>query len=241
MYDLILLAAGKSKRFDKSEDKTLVRTYGKPLISTPLKTFHDDKRCRNIVIVIREDLLPNVEEIVKTEKFDKVQNIIIGGDDRKKSLQKGIQQFIDKEDLLAVHSITYPFVSVKELYNLYFASVEEDGAVLGRPLEESVKITDDRLHIVDTESRVSRWITHAPTITRLKHWQKAYAKLDQVPHEPTDEAAILAQKGVNLQIVPDFRSNQPIYTTYEWEMFTGNYPKTKQPEGLSDHVVSSEQ
>jgi len=217
MYNLILLAAGKEKRFDKKQ-KVLIETSGKPLICHPLETFENDKHCKSIVIVTREEYLDTLNSICNDKKYSKVQKIIIGGEKRPKSVEIGLGNFDDSEELLAVHCITYPFVSEKELNNLYFAALEEDAATLGHPLEESVKVTNETMHITEIETRENRWISHSPTMTSVKNWKNAYKNNDDSVKSPSDEASMLLQAGIKVQLVPDFRSNIPIYTTYDWKL-----------------------
>lgn len=216
MYDLILLAAGKEKRFDK-QAKVLIETCGKPLICHPLETFDRHKYCRDIIIVTREEYMEDLKSICEEAHYSKVKNIVLGGEKRPDSVLSGLIHFSNDTSLLAIHGITYPFVTEKELTNLYYTAREEEGAVLGHPLEESVKVTNPTMHIVDIEMREDRWITHSPTMTTVGNWKSAYEKVD-LGVKPTDEAALLERAGLKIQIVPDFRSNIPIYTTYDWKL-----------------------
>ena len=217
MYNLILLAAGREKRFDK-KNKLFVEISGKPLICHPLETFENDKHCKSIVVVTREEYLDTLNSICKDKKYSKVKKIVIGGEKRQNSVNIGIKYFTDDEFLLAVHSVTYPFVSEKELNNLYFAALEEDAVTLGHPLEESVKVTDKTMHVAEIESRDNRWISHSPTMTSIENWRRAYSNGDNMTEKPSDEASMLIRAGVKVQLVPDFRSNIPIYTTFDWKL-----------------------
>jgi 2-C-methyl-D-erythritol 4-phosphate cytidylyltransferase len=177
----------------------------------------EDERCRSIVLVTEDAHIEKTRQVCKKHNFVKVTEIINGGMNRIASVQLALKHFTKSDDLLAVHTITYPFVTLKELHNLYFAALDNDGAVLGCPLEDSIKNVSETLQIVDTETRKKRWITHAPTIAHANIWQKAYKSVQPTSDHPTDEAAILSRAGFTIQVVPDLRSNFPIYTTFDWE------------------------
>lgn len=217
MYNVLLLCAGASKRFDKLEGKSFVNTWEKPLVFYPLETFSKHDKCAKITLITKGENISKLKKIVEKYSFDKVINIIDGGENRVDSVKTGVNTLANNDDILAVHAITYPFVTIKELDNVYFTALEDDGAVLGSPLEDSIKVTNETLHITETKSREHRWITHAPTMASQKIWHKAYKSISYNSNEPSDEAAILSNAGFSIQIVPDFRSNFPIYTTFDWE------------------------
>ena len=73
----IILAAGTSTRFSKSEDKLLVSMSEKPLIAKTIDAFQNHKFVDEIILVCSKNNKNSVAKIVRSENFLKVKKIIL--------------------------------------------------------------------------------------------------------------------------------------------------------------------
>ncbi|MEO0262296.1 MAG: 2-C-methyl-D-erythritol 2,4-cyclodiphosphate synthase [candidate division WOR-3 bacterium] len=106
MISLILLGAGKGKRFKFPKSFLKIENY--PLYFFPLKTFSNFKEIEEIILVIPEREKKNVLKEIKEFKIDKKIKVIEGGKERIDSLKNGLSKA--KGDTVLIHDVSRPFV-----------------------------------------------------------------------------------------------------------------------------------
>jgi len=108
-FCLILLAAGKSKRFKHKIPKPFIKVAGKTILELCLLKFNNIKQIKNIIVVINKKHLKFIKKI-KSKKFIK----IIGGKTRQQSTLKALK-YIKKKKLncsnVLIHDSARPNIS----------------------------------------------------------------------------------------------------------------------------------
>ncbi len=114
-YSLILLAAGKSERFNSNINKVFYKINNKMLIEYSLDVFLSDDECKEIIIVYNSE---DVEKIAYLK--NKYQtNIIIyveGGPYRSKSVENGLKKALN--EYVLIHDGARPLVSMEVINNV---------------------------------------------------------------------------------------------------------------------------
>ena len=109
----VIVAAGCASRM-KGVDKIMAEIGGMPVIARTLSVFQNCDRIDEIVVVTREDLLVPVGEVCRQYGFDKVTRVVVGGADRSRSVQNGLNE-LGETDYVAIHDGARPFVSAEVL------------------------------------------------------------------------------------------------------------------------------
>lgn len=109
----IILAGGKGTRMGKEINKLFLEIKEKPLLSYTLESFQRNKYIDTIILVsAKEELEYCRSEIVLKYSFDKVKQVISGGDTRQQSVLNGLNA-IGECNIVLIHDGARPFVSQK--------------------------------------------------------------------------------------------------------------------------------
>src|SRR3978361_260986 len=107
MVSAIIVAAGSSRRM--GFDKLFAPLAGKPVLWHSIKAFSDAPEIHEIIVVTKEDQVPEVQALVAKGKFAKVTKVLPGGDERHESVWIGLQQIESKgSEFLAIHDESRP-------------------------------------------------------------------------------------------------------------------------------------
>lgn len=95
-YELILLAAGQSRRMVASTNKILLCILDRPVIEYSLETFLQDEKCLHIVLVVEKNEQLLLEKLI-SEKFGSTKTpitIVVGGMERQDSVFNGLETWL---------------------------------------------------------------------------------------------------------------------------------------------------
>ncbi|MBI5414364.1 2-C-methyl-D-erythritol 2,4-cyclodiphosphate synthase [Candidatus Peregrinibacteria bacterium] len=109
----IILAAGSSKRYGKQ--KLLEPFSGKPVLSWSLSAFEAHPKIHSIILVVSEKYFSEMSRIAR--EFPKVTQIVLGGETRFHSSQKGFESIPKKKkkDVILFHNAANPLVTSEEI------------------------------------------------------------------------------------------------------------------------------
>lgn len=115
----LILAGGKGTRFGASLPKQFVEIERKPLIVHTLEKFSKCDSIDKIFIVCLEDYVDDMNKIIEKYEIKKVENIIIGGNTRHKSIRNGINYLLnngfDKLSKIIIHNANMPLVAMSNI------------------------------------------------------------------------------------------------------------------------------
>ena len=152
----IVLAAGKGTRMESDIQKQYLELGGKPLIYYALKAFEDSPVKQIILVTGRGETGYCRKEIVERFGFQKVSQITEGGRERYHSVFEGLKAVTDC-DIVLIHDGARPCVTGE----IISAAVEGAGrygaCVVGMPVKDTVKMSDDDEFAVMTPDRSRLW------------------------------------------------------------------------------------
>lgn len=130
---VVVLAGGRGERIRREVNKVYLPIRGREMLEYPLDTFHRSPLVTGIVVVVRTDDLPHLQDLVEGST-DKPLRIAPGGASRHRSEHLGIEAIADEieagdVDLVAVHDGARPFVSL-ELLDRVVAEAERRGGAI---------------------------------------------------------------------------------------------------------------
>lgn len=191
----IILASGAGERSGLEIPKQFVKIAGKTVIEHTLNVFQNNENIDKIIVVTNQDYIGFVYELAAKNKFDKICQIVPGGETRQQSSYVGLCSISD------------------DLHN----NAEESAKVLihdaVRPFV-SDRIINDCINALDNYKAVDVAITSADTIIKVNSEniienipQRKYLKRGQTPQafdfQTIMKAHKLALNSTNVEVTDD--------------------------------------
>jgi 2-C-methyl-D-erythritol 4-phosphate cytidylyltransferase/2-C-methyl-D-erythritol 4-phosphate cytidylyltransferase/2-C-methyl-D-erythritol 2,4-cyclodiphosphate synthase len=214
MNHVIILAAGQGQRTKTTEDKLLIQICGKPLVYYTIMAFNDHPDIDSMTIVANKKNKEKIEEIIKLYNFPKVKKIILGGETRQKSSEKGIlslKNTAKPTDIILVHNGANPLPSQEEITKVIEQSKKTGTCISGHFVTSTIKEIKDA-KIIKTHNRKALFSAETPQAATYKIMQKAYANAKKKNLIATDEAMMLEAIGQKVAFVVAHENNFKITT-----------------------------
>ena len=206
----VILVAGNSTRYGQNRNKNFEIIQGKPVMLYSLEEFHKNRYIDNIIIGAKEEEIPIIKNILQKEQCTKPIDIIVGGNSRQQTVYHCIQQ--TEEDIVVIHDGARPAIK-QEYINQCIESMKEfEGATVGVPSKDTIKITDENNVVVQSTQRSNTWIVQTPQCFERKILLDMHEKYKQ--EEMTDDCMLLEKNKNKVKILEGDYTNIKI-TTYE--------------------------
>lgn len=190
----IVLAAGQGRRMGTKIQKQYILLNGKPVLYYSLNVFQKSEVIDEICIVTGagdEDYCKR--EIVERYGITKVSQIIAGGAERYLSVWNALQ-VIGEDGYVFIHDGARPFVDEEMLYRVYNQVVCHRACVVGMPVKDTIKISDENGFVKETPDRSRVWMVQTPQVFDMALVKQAYALLiEKNETNVTDDAMVVEQ------------------------------------------------
>lgn len=221
----VVLAAGSGKRMHSATAKQFMMLLGKPLIWYSLQAVEQSEIIDDCILVTGENDIPYVQEkIVKKYGFQKVTDVIAGGDERYASVGNAMRYITEggltvpnEDGYVFIHDGARPFLTEEILQNTYEAVQEYGACVAAVPSKDTVKIADEQGFAVSTPDRRLVWNIQTPQVFETKLITLAYAKLKR-------ELPRLNAQGVS---ITDDAGVVELFTDHKVKLALGAYENIK--------------
>ena len=211
MNTAIIVAAGNGKRVGGSIPKQYLRIHGKTLINYTIQCFESCDLIDKIVLVVSESEEKNVSKYLDRGEFEKLQDIVIGGETRAESVLRGLES-IDEEtaEIVAVHDGARPLVSVEEITMTIKAAQENGAACLSLAVTDTIKqVRNDK--IVNTIDRSTLRKALTPQCFSYRILKRAFEE-NEIDESVTDECFLVEKLGYEITFVEGSAKNIKITT-----------------------------
>lgn len=208
----IIVAAGSASRM-KGVDKIMAEIGGMPVIARTLSVFQNCDRIGEIVVVTREDLLVPVGEVCRQYGFDKVTRVVVGGADRSRSVQNGLNE-LGETDYVAIHDGARPFVSAEVLEETIRAAERSGAAAPAIPVTDTIKTAQDSL-VTGTPDRSTLFAVQTPQIFDMDLICGALYHCIEKKIPLTDDCSAVEQIGKVVALTTGERTNIKITTQFD--------------------------
>lgn len=177
----IILAAGQGRRMGSDTAKQFLLLSGRPVLYYTLKNF-EESIVDEIVLVTGEGQAAYCQkEIVEAYGFSKVKKIVTGGKERYHSVAKGLDaiddDIRDADHYVLIHDGARPFATPEMIERGIGEARKYDACVLGMPVKDTIKISDEEGFAADTPKRSLVWQIQTPQIFECSLIKKAYGEL----------------------------------------------------------------
>ena len=195
-FAAIVLSAGVGSRMKSDIPKQYMDLAGKPVIYYSLKAFEDAGFSSIVLVCGKEDVDYCQKEIVEKHALNKVTAIVPGGKERYHSVFEGLKA-VGEADYVFIHDGARPMLTQEVIARLKEAVVEEEAAVAGMPVKDTIKIVDEESYVKDTPERQYVWQVQTPQCFSYSIIYEAYRSVIQDEEEGwtipkiTDDAMVL--------------------------------------------------
>src|SRR5438876_671681 len=212
MLSAIIVAAGSSRRM--GFDKLLEFIAGKPVIAHTIDAFERSKAVTEIVVVVREDRLPEFEKAVRSSK--KVRKLTAGGEHRQDSVRAGLQHLGENVQYVAVHDAARPLITPEQIERVFDECRAHGAAAMAEPIIDTLKRTDENLHVTDSVDRDQLYAMQTPQIFWRDLLEEAYRTVFAQQRRITDEVSAVELLGRKVILVANNDFNFKL--TYERDL-----------------------
>jgi len=212
----IIVGAGRGTRMG-NQDKAFLKLWGEPILSHVLSVFEKSKLIDEIILVLRKEKISQANNIIGERNFNKVKNIVPGGESRQDSVYNALAG-IKQTDFVVVHDVARPLATKQLLEKCILAAQKYGAAVPAIPIIDSIK-KGDRNNFVDrTIERDNLWQVQTPQVFRYKIMKKAYEHAIENKVKATDDASLVEKIGQKVKIVPSYPANIKLTTQTDLEV-----------------------
>lgn len=199
--EAIIPAAGLGLRLKPTTNKPLIEIGGRPILIHTLTTLEKHPLIQNIILVVNHLDLNMAKRKIKQYHLKKVKDVILGGQTRKESVEKGLNRLDKDTTLVLIHDGVRPFVNKETITSAIHLAMKLDAVVVGVPVKATLKkiYTDSNIPFVDTTlDRKSLWEIQTPQVFKKELILKAYENFRQM--EATDDASLVERLGIKVAV-----------------------------------------
>ena len=183
-YSAIVLCAGKGSRGGLNYNKMLYRFKNKTVYEMTMEIFLNDERCKQIVVVTKEEELDDLKKLISSKKID----YVFGGKERQDSVYNGLQ--VVKEDYVLIHDGARPYLKKENIDDILECLNKNDACLLVVPVKDTIKVCIDG-NIVKTLPREQLVQAQTPQAFKTELIKRCYQKGKDKNYIATDDASLV--------------------------------------------------
>lgn len=214
---VIVVAAGSSTRM--GGDKVLMELGEEPVIVHTLRAFEQSPSVAEVVVVTREDLVPEIARLCQLYSMSKVTKVIRGGNCRTQSARMGTLEADGNLPLIAIHDGARPFVTTEVIEAAIARALETGAAAPAIPVKDTVKAARDGL-VEETPDRSRLFAVQTPQVFDASLIRAALQKALDDGAELTDDCAAVERLGMKVSLTQGDERN--IKLTTPFDLLVGN-------------------
>ncbi|HJF40184.1 2-C-methyl-D-erythritol 4-phosphate cytidylyltransferase [Thomasclavelia spiroformis] len=183
-YSAIVLCAGKGSRSGLTYNKMLYCFKNKTVYEMTMEIFLNDERCKQIVVVTKEEELDDLKKLISSKKID----YVFGGKERQDSVYNGLQ--VVKEDYVLIHDGARPYLKKENIDDILECLNKNDACLLVVPVKDTIKVCIDG-NIVKTLPREQLVQAQTPQAFKTELIKRCYQKGKDKNYIATDDASLV--------------------------------------------------
>lgn len=199
---VLIPAAGQGRRMGSSVKKPYLRLADKPVLSHTIDRFEQNKVVDDIFVIVDEsDFNTCISNILEPFQYNKVRELISGGDTRQRSVYNGLCALDDDIEYVIIHDGVRPFINDDIIRKCLEATAEWGAAVSAVPVKDTIKLVNDDLFVVDTPNRELLWRVQTPQVFRKSLIVAAHEKALKDESKAPDDATLVEKFGSPVKMV----------------------------------------
>ena len=183
-YSAVVLCAGKGSRSGLSYNKMLYRFKDKTVYEMTMEIFLNDDRCKQIVVVTKEDEISDLKKLISSSIID----YTFGGKERQDSVYNGLQ--IVNLEYVLIHDGARPYLKKENIDDLLLCLNNNDACLLMVPVKDTIKMCKDG-NVIETLPRETLMQAQTPQAFKTSIIKDCY-KLGKINNfVATDDASLV--------------------------------------------------
>lgn len=160
-YPVIVAAAGMSSRM-RGADKQMLSLGGAPVIIRTLQQLDKSRFVSRIILVTRESELLRLQLLAGEYNISKLTDIVVGGENRHKSVCRGMERLGADEKKVMIHDGARPLVDDFVIGNVAQALDSHNAVICGIPVSDTVKRIGNGGLVSETVDRNGLYCVQTP-------------------------------------------------------------------------------
>lgn len=206
---VVILAAGSSSRM--GQDKIMLNLGDIPVIVHTIRSFETVYEVAEVVVVTREDLVPEIAGLCKVFDLRKVSKVVRGGVSRTESAHIGVSEVSPDTKLIAIHDAARPFASEELIRAVILKASETGAAAPAVPVKDTIKIAHDGV-VETTPSRATLFAVQTPQVFDADLIRAALQKVLDDGAEITDDCSAVERLGMKVTLTNGEEQNFKLTT-----------------------------
>ncbi len=206
-FHAIVPAAGVGSRMGTDLPKQYLLLQGKTVIDWSIQTLLDQPEIESVTVALGEhdQIWPTT-----TSAADPRVKRVAGGLERCHSVLNALASLppdVPRDAWILVHDAARPCVRGEDISRLMRVATEGIGGLLGVPVHDTMKRTDEHAQIIATVDRHLLWHAQTPQMFRLGLLHQALQEALAAGVQVTDEASAMEWAGHRPMMVEGASSN----------------------------------
>jgi 2-C-methyl-D-erythritol 4-phosphate cytidylyltransferase len=201
MLSAVIVAAGSSQRM--GFDKLLALLGDKPVLAHTIDAFERTLSVDEIIVVARPERVAEFKELVRQNGFQKVRDVIRGGERRQDSVRAGLERLNSETTFVAVHDAARPLVGPEQIERVFELARTNGGAALAEPITNTLKRADEDGVVTGGVPRENLFAMQTPQVFARELLDKAYAAVAASGLSVTDEVSAVEHLGAKIVLLPN--------------------------------------
>ncbi len=214
----VVPAAGIGARMKADRPKQYLLLQNKTILEHTLEKLLEFSELKEIVLSVSKDDAYFSDLPIKSNP--KI-TICDGGKERFHSVLNGLKTLLEKgvgrDAWVMVHDVARPCIRLQDLNNL-FKNACEQGVILGQPVRDTMKRSNDNGMVISTVDRTHLWHALTPQLAPLGILYDAISKAIADGVNITDEASALEYVGLSPKMLAGHPSNIKVTQPEDLEM-----------------------
>lgn len=213
----IVAAAGNGSRME-GIDKQLAELDDVPVLVHSILALSDCRAVKEVVVVCREEQIPDIYNLVREYDLEKVSTVIRGGDDRQQSVFAGVEAAGPGTEYFAIHDGARPLVSRRDIESCIEDAVRYGAAALGAPIKDTLKRADMEGFIGATVDREAIYAIYTPQIFEAELYRNGMEKAKYTGRIYSDDCQLMEACGHKVRITKGSSGNMKITTPEDLDL-----------------------
>jgi len=211
MNSAIIVAAGKANRMG-GVDKVFMSLAGKPLLLHTWQKFDQAPSIHQLIFVLRKEAHELFRQMSSQFSATKPFLLAEGGAERQDSVQAGLAQVSMNSELVAIHDGARPCVAVELIEETLAEASRSGAAVAACKITDTLKRSQDGLHIDETVDRQNLWSVQTPQAFHTGIIRRALEAAASKGLKLTDDTAACELIGQKVSLVESKWPNPKVTT-----------------------------
>lgn len=182
-----------------------------PVIIHTLRAFEPLPEVAEVIVVAREDLVPEIAGLCKVFDLQKVKKVVRGGATRAESARIGTLEADYDATLIAVHDAARPFVTEELIRAVILKAAETGAAAPAIPVKDTIKVARDGL-VEYTPDRSTLFAIQTPQAFDASLLRAALQKALDDGAEITDDCSAVERLGMKVSLTAGDERNFKLTT-----------------------------